>query len=294
MSLSRPIFTVDELQNLILNPLNRCRIPIQNLTESRARKVLLCHDMAGGYKKDAIIEGSEGTDVYHCQFLHYIDIFCYFSHERVTIPPRQWTESCHRQGVSCLGTFIVEWGPGELEILKLIYGPAYNPLLFSTQCDFCPFYADKLVQVAKYYGFDGYLFNVESKLSSSIHCIILQRFLNYFRTMLHYEIPGSLLIWYDSVIYTGELKWQDQLNSRNEMFFSVCDGIFTNYTWNQHRLRQSGLNGDSKSRKYDIYTGIDIWGRNTFGGGGFNVHKALREITKVDTSVALFAPGTII
>lgn len=34
-----------------------------------------------------------------------------------------------------------------------------------------------------------------------------------------------------------------------------------------------------------------MWGRNTFGGGGFNCHKALREIQRVGTSTALFAPG---
>lgn len=35
------------------------------------------------------------------------------------------------------------------------------------------------------------------------------------------------MIWYDSVIDTGELKWQDELNLNNKDFFDVSDGVFT-------------------------------------------------------------------
>jgi mannosyl-glycoprotein endo-beta-N-acetylglucosaminidase len=32
----------------------------------------------------------------------------------------------------------------------------------------------------------------------------------------HAQLPGSVVLWYDSVTTTGELKWQDQLNEKNE------------------------------------------------------------------------------
>lgn len=41
----------------------------------------------------------------------------------------------------------------------------------------------------------------------------------------------------------------------------------------------------------DIYTGIDVWGRGTHGGGGFNVHAALDHVRDAGTSTALFAPA---
>ncbi|PFH50496.1 glycoside hydrolase family 85 protein [Amanita thiersii Skay4041] len=43
----------------------------------------------------------------------------------------------------------------------------------------------------------------------------------------------------------------------------------------------------------DIFMGIDIWGRGTFGGGGFSTHRALEAISpnELGLSVALFAPG---
>jgi endo-beta-N-acetylglucosaminidase D len=267
---------------------NRSIFPFQN--EIREKKVLLCHDMAGGYKEDAQIQGLQSADpVYSFQYWALIDIFCYFSHERVTIPPVTWTNAAHINGCLSIGTFIVEWGPGKLEILKLIYGPKYDPELESTQRDFSPHYADRLVEVASFYGFDGYLVNVESSLPSGAHCVVLARFLKYLMRELKRKIPHGIIIWYDSVVNTGALRWQDQLNEKNQMFFDVTDGIFVNYTWNIERLQQSSING--AERKYDIFTGIDVWGRNTFGGGHFNIHRALREIAKFDTSVAIFAPA---
>ncbi|KAJ3341644.1 hypothetical protein HDU91_000681, partial [Kappamyces sp. JEL0680] len=73
------------------------------------------------------------------------------------------------------------------------------------------------------------------------------------------------------------------------MFFSATDGIFVNYTWTLEKIRESAAN--ARERRCSVYTGIDVWGRNTFGGGQFNVHKALREIRRVGTSVAIFAPA---
>lgn len=67
------------------------------------------------------------------------------------------------------------------------------------------------------------------------------------------------------------------------------DGIFTNYTWKSTYPSESALlAGD---RNYSVFTGIDFWGRGQYGGGGFNVHKAIRVIQKAGTSVALFAPA---
>lgn len=290
-NLSSPIKSVAELENLTLNSSSCSSVPLQSFTLPRSRQVLLCHDMAGGYQEDAKIGGSTGNNVYNLQYLHYIDVFVYFSHERITVPPRQWVEATHKQGVKCLGTFIVEWEQGEEEILKLIYGPDYCKVLESTQTDYSHYYADRLVDIAHFYKFDGYLFNVECRLPSATHCIVLKRFLDYLTRRLHQVLPGSLLIWYDSVIYNGDLSWQDQLNEKNEMFFDVCDGIFTNYTWNEMRLQKSAENASAKGKRHAVFTGVDIWGRNTFGGGGFNTHKALRAIQKADTSVALFAPA---
>jgi mannosyl-glycoprotein endo-beta-N-acetylglucosaminidase len=66
------------------------------------------------------------------------------------------------------------------------------------------FYARKLVEIAKHFGFDGYLMNFECEIKD---VEILLDWLNFLREELHREIPGSLLIWYDSVLHDGTLRW---------------------------------------------------------------------------------------
>lgn len=41
-----------------------------------------------------------------------VDIFCYFSHNFVTIPPLSWIHACNRHGALVMGTFITEWEAG--------------------------------------------------------------------------------------------------------------------------------------------------------------------------------------
>ena len=88
---------------------------------------------------------------------------------------------------------------------------------------------------------------------------------------MHAAKPWSQVIWYDSVITNGQLKWQNALNQFNEPFFNVCDGIFLNYTWNDWMLASSKTAASSSSsRVTDVYVGIDVFGRGCFGGGGYN------------------------
>ncbi len=68
------------------------------------------------------------------------------------------------------------------------------------------FYARKLVEIAKYFGFDGYLMNFECDMEEE-QVEELLKWLDILRELLHVEIPGSLLIWYDSVLHNGDLKW---------------------------------------------------------------------------------------
>ena len=84
-------------------------------------------------------------------------------------------------------------------------------------------------------------------------------------------------------------------------FFDVCDGIFLNYHWNESLLRYSAFKAGA--RKSDVYAvcplvdhwlfsiphdqGIDVFGRGTFGGGGFNVPKALKAIQEAALSTGI-------
>lgn len=43
-----------------------------------------------------------------------------------------------------------------------------------------------------------------------------------FTAAMHAAVPGSLVVWYDSVTVQGDLKWQCRLNELNSAFFDAC------------------------------------------------------------------------
>lgn len=90
-------------------------------------------------------------------------------------------------------------------------------------------YADKLVDLAVYYQFDGWFINIESIMRGGVKQVNQTiAFLKYFREQIHLRIPGGELHWYDSIITsTGEVAWQDKLSPENYRFFEQSDGMLS-------------------------------------------------------------------
>ncbi|VDI37378.1 mannosyl-glycoprotein endo-beta-N-acetylglucosaminidase [Mytilus galloprovincialis] len=250
-------------------------------TNETVPKTLVCHDMRGGYLEDRFIQGDKNEKSYNFYHWQLIDSFVYFSHNFITIPPVTWINVAHRNGVKMLGTLITEWKDG-FKICEefLASESSYQAL------------ADQMVKITQFYRFDGWLINIENKIvEEKVPCLC--KFVEYLTAKLHETLPGSEVIWYDSVINTGELTWQDALNDKNCMFFDVCDGIFLNYNWNSEKLLSSMALATSKDRPRDVYVGLDVFGRGCLGGGGFNSIEALTAIRKYNMSVAIFAFGWV-
>jgi mannosyl-glycoprotein endo-beta-N-acetylglucosaminidase len=82
---------------------NAGQIPLQNRSNDSKRRLIVCHDMMGGYKEDNLINGQEGNDkIYTFQYWQLCDVFIYFSHNRISFPPPSWTNCAHRNGVKVL------------------------------------------------------------------------------------------------------------------------------------------------------------------------------------------------
>ncbi|XP_066237532.1 cytosolic endo-beta-N-acetylglucosaminidase isoform X2 [Saccopteryx leptura] len=261
--------------NVALVPF-QCRQP--PLSGQRPR-TLLCHDMMGGYLDDKFIQGSAAQNPYTFYHWQYIDIFVYFSHHMVTIPPVGWTNTAHRHGVCVLGTFITEWKEGGQLCEAFLAGDAHSYRAV----------ADQLVLMTQFLHFDGWLVNIENSLSPAA-VGNTPHFLQYLTTQLHQQVPGGLVLWYDSVVSSGQLRWQDELNEHNRVFFDSCDGIFTNYNWGEEHLERMQGHGE---RLADIYVGVDVFARGRVVGGRFDTNKSLELIRKHGFSVALFAPGWV-
>ncbi|KAJ1506802.1 hypothetical protein HMI54_004790 [Coelomomyces lativittatus] len=245
--------------------------------------------MMGGYTdEDNYAHGNSELDqVFTLHFWQFIDIFVYFSHKRITIPPVQWTLLAHQHGSLCLGTMIFEWEESLPDLHFFMYAdsPRDHKNLSFACCDI-------LVQLALYYKFDGWLINIETvlpggKAQAQDLCLLIA----YLESELKKKISHSKVIWYDACTIEGMLEWQDKLSLLNKPFFDVCSGIFTNYTWKETYPKDSVTMCPEKA--HDIFTGIDVFGRNTFGGGQFNVSFAADVALNAGTSIALFAPAWI-
>ncbi|KAM7069064.1 cytosolic endo-beta-N-acetylglucosaminidase [Molossus nigricans] len=267
---------VEDGFNVALVPFQSRQPPLS----SRRPRTLLCHDMMGGYLDDKFIQGSAAQNPYTFYHWQHIDIFVYFSHHMVTVPPVGWINAAHRHGVCVLGTFITEWKEGGQLCEAFLAGDdrSYQAV------------ADRLVLMAQFLHFDGWLINIENSLSLAA-VGNTPRFLQYLTSQLHQQVPGGLVLWYDSVVSTGQLRWQDELNEHNRVFFDSCDGIFTNYNWREEHLER--MRGQAGERLADVYVGVDVFARGHVVGGRFDTNKSLELIRKHGFSAALFAPGWV-
>ncbi|GER50930.1 cytosolic endo-beta-N-acetylglucosaminidase [Striga asiatica] len=280
--ISYPLRTLEELEarayfKSFHYPFNRAAVEPQAAAAAglpRRPRILVCHDMAGGYADDRYVQGGTNTDAYAIWHWYMIDVFVYFSHSLVTLPPPCWVNTAHRHGVKVLGTFIMEWDEGKKLADKLLLTK-----------DSAQMYAERLTELAVVLGFDGWLINMEVTLDPE-QIPSLEEFVSHLSKTMHSSLPG-----YDSVTRDGDLSWQNQLNDKNKPFFDLCDGIFVNYTWEENFPKLSAdVAGD---RKFDVYMGIDVFGRNTYGGGQWTTNVALDVIKKSDVSAAIFAPGWV-
>lgn len=284
--------------------------------------LLVCHDHRGGYTEEdrgcacRDVSATAAAPPYHFQAWDATDIFVYFSHHRVTVPPREWIQSARRNGTAVLGTLIFEWDAGaedlhrELLLMNLDGTPCGSDERFDDRCDrvICG-----LVQLCQAHDFDGWLVNVECPVvMMASHPAVtttvasratgperLRLFVSRLRDACHRSLPtrcaldasGHRVLWYDAVTTEGTLRWQNGLHpTLNKPFFDASDGIFVNYGWTE---RLAALSAKvAGERVHDVFMGVDVYGRGTFGGGQWHTNDAVETaVVQHQLSSAVFAPG---
>lgn len=227
-------------------------------TEMNRPEVLVCHDYQGNYLDDKYNNGTSQFEEYRFYNWNCIDTFCYFSHNLVTLPTLQYLNAAHKNGVKVLGTLIIEGTSG--------YKALHREILSSK--DRVEHVVKSLVDLSKRLKFEGWLLNIETVVEVE-QIPMLKHFVELLTSKIHKEIPNGKVIWYDSVLATdGKLLWQNELNQQNEAFFTLSDGIFTNYNWSIQQLERTSKLIDTKypNRRQDVFFGIDVFGRGQIAG----------------------------
>jgi hypothetical protein len=179
--------------------------------------------------------------------------------------------------------------------------------------------AANLARLAKYYGFDGWLVNLEAMVFSTAGrgdenghsgAQKIRDFLSVLTHEMHKEDPNSVVLWYDSVSFMdGRVAWKSCLDEANEPFVRVCDGLFHDYKWKEHHISRTLAALDvaltsplGSINPCNIFAGVDVWGRGSFGGGKWNLCAAADVLSntwlsaassprRTGLSIAVFGPA---
>ncbi len=213
--------------------------------------------------------GAQGSLSYgNYAFTHwqYLDTLVGWAETKGTIvcPTADVVDAAHRNGVPVtagifFGGGYNTYGQSQIRLLTKKEGNRY-PVI------------DKLAQLAKFYGFDGYSFNQETNGASS--------YLNGMFEAMRYarlNYPKLIFNWYDSMTSTyGNVNWQDGLTNQNKKWIAedselkekgalkpyLMDDMFTNYNWNASKVNESVRIAKEINRSpYDVYHAFEMQAR---------------------------------
>ncbi|WP_157483946.1 endo-beta-N-acetylglucosaminidase [Maribacter hydrothermalis] len=201
-------------------------------------------------------QGFSTVKQYAFPFWQYIDYFVQWggsANEGIIVPPTAfWTDAAHKNGVKSIGT--VFFPPN-------VYGGkeewVYEFLVRNADGSFPV--ADKLIEVADTYNFDGWFINQETYDLVGEMGELMQQFIAYYRTQSNLK-----LVWYDAMIDDSRVIWQDELNNHNQMYFqkgdkNMSDVFFINFRYNEVNLEDSKKAARELGRsEWDLYAGIDV------------------------------------
>ncbi|MDH6124988.1 endo-beta-N-acetylglucosaminidase [Kitasatospora sp. GP82] len=199
-------------------------------------------------------QGSANADYYAFGYWQYLNTLVFWggsaSEGLILAPNPTVVDAAHRNGVKVYGTVFfppTAYG-GQLQWVRDFVqksGSRY-PV------------ADKLVQVARYYGFDGWFINQETAGGDAALATELRNTMRYARTRGPVEFQ-----WYDAMTTSGDVGWQEQLDTANEAFLQegsgrVSDSMFLDFGWTASGPDSSRSVARSLGRsEYDLYSGVD-------------------------------------
>ncbi|MEV3854792.1 endo-beta-N-acetylglucosaminidase [Streptomyces sp. NPDC050095] len=199
-------------------------------------------------------QGGPTASYYALTHWAYIDELVFWggsSGEGIVLAPNApVVDAAHRHGVTVLGNIFLPpaaYG-GQLQWTRDLVQKAADgsfPI------------AQKLVDVAVAHGFDGWFVNAETSGGDAALATQMQAFLAELKRL---GTPHGLRIdWYDSMVKSGAVSWQNQLNAQNQDFFSRSDTFFVNFNWTASGLGSSAALAESLGRsRYDLWAGIDV------------------------------------
>ena len=145
----------------------------------------------------------------------------------INLPNPAWTDAAHRNGVKSLGCWF--W-PRTDDFEQLVTQAADGSFPVG----------DKLIEMAGYFGFDGYFINQEGNITADQAA----RLHDMWRYMRQTAPAGFHLQWYDSLTTAGRVSYQNEFDAVNSPWIiqdgkRYCSSTFLNYWWSQQKIQRS-------------------------------------------------------
>ncbi|MGG7096746.1 endo-beta-N-acetylglucosaminidase [Clostridium sardiniense] len=269
--------------------------PVVNKNANKDAKIMNCA-LTNPQSDNAPSQGGDTENAYAFSYWQYVDSYVYWggtSKGIFLVPTADVIDSGHKNGVPVLGTVGFPWGPGEGHVEQIREFLAKDK-------DGKFKVADKMIEMARFYGFDGWFINQESYGCSKEDADLMVEFFTYMKE----TAPDIRIGWYDSMTTEGPVKYQDSLNPLNVGFFQnegkrVTDEFFLNYNWDmpstsfpeKSKVDMSVDTAKSVGRsQYDVYAGVEVQ-QNAYNDK-FPVEHLLDENGKLKTSLAMYCPNS--
>lgn len=226
-----------------------------NATQNKDTRVMAISIMNSSTSGNAP-HGLNKVEANTFSYWQYVDMLVYWggsSGEGIIVPPSpDVVDAGHKNGVPVIGTVFMPQTAhgGKMEWLE--------DLLTKNEDGSYPV-ADKLIEVAQIYGFDGWFMNQETEGTeeeplTAEHAARMQEFIQYYKK----QAPELELVYYDSMTVDGEMDWQNALTEKNVSFLkdeegnAVADDMFLNFWWTMEELSEDQLESLSAEKK-DYY-----------------------------------------
>ncbi|MGW7458532.1 endo-beta-N-acetylglucosaminidase [Streptomyces sp. NPDC054797] len=248
----------DLAHNTATVPLAQRFTPVPANRDARAGQARIASLVSFGPTAGNPAQGSATADYYALTHWAYIDELVFWGGSAgegiVLAPNAPVVDAAHRHGVRVLGNVFlppVAYG-GDLQ---------WTRDLVQRDADGGFPIADRLVRVARTYGFDGWFVNAETDGGDSALATRMREFLRALRAA---GAPHGLRItWYDAMNCTGRVGWQGALNALNQEFFEdragkVADSVFVDFRWTPDTLAASGALADRLGRsRHELWAAVD-------------------------------------
>lgn len=261
--------------------------PVVNPNANPEAKITNCA-LTNADTNNAPTQGSDIAMNYMFSYWQYIDSYVYWGGRKegiFAIPTPDIIDAAHKNGVPIMATVGFPWGSGVGYVQEVR--------------DFCQKdengnfpVADKMLEMAEFYGFDGYFINQESYGCNAQDGKNLVEMSLYMRE----KNPNIYLSWYDSMGSNGQISYRDSLTDDNSMYFhyegkKVMDDFFLNYNWTKAKTDVTVQTANKLGRSpFDVFSGLNVQEQSY--NKHFPVQNLLDENGKLRTSLAMYCPNS--